>query len=100
MAYKADLSQFASNAGNLNITEVTKDVIRKYLLAISHFRHKTIKRKIATLKVMLNYYECENEWYNNPMRKMKIRMREPVRLPSVMTMEEIRTLLAAMPPVV
>lgn len=94
MAYKADLSQFASNAGNLNITEVTKDVIRKYLLAISHFRHKTIKRKIATLKVMLNYYECENEWYNNPMRKMKIRMREPVRLPSVMTMEEIRTLLA------
>lgn len=34
------------------------------------------------------------------MRKMKIRMREPVRLPTVMTMEEIRTLLAAMPPVV
>ena len=94
MAYKADLSQFANNAGNLNITEVTKDVIRKYLLAISHFRHKTIKRKIATLKAMLNYYECENEWYNNPMRKMIIRMREPVRLPTVMTMEEIRTLLA------
>lgn len=92
-AYKADLSQFISNIGDLNILEVTKDVIRKYLQTISHFRHKTIKRKIATLKAMLSYYEYENEWYNNPMRKMRIRMREPIRLPTVMTVEEISSLL-------
>ena len=92
-AYKADLSQFVGNVGDLNIVEITKEVLRKYLQAISHFRHKTIKRKIATLKAMLNYYEYENEWYNNPMRKMKIRMREPIRLPTVMTVEEIRSLL-------
>ena len=92
-AYKADLLQFISNIGDLNILEVTKDVIRKYLQTISHFRHKTIKRKIATLKAMLSYYEYENEWYNNPMRKMRIRMREPIRLPTVMTVEEISSLL-------
>lgn len=91
-AYKADLLQFVSNIGNLNISEVTKDVLRKYLQAISHFRHKTIKRKIATIKAMLNYYEYENEWYNNPMRKMKIRMREPIRLPTVMSIEEVKAL--------
>ena len=56
-AYKADLSQFVSSIGDLDISEVTKDVLRKYLQAISHFRHKTIKRKIATIKAMLNYYE-------------------------------------------
>ena len=42
---------------------------------------------------MLNYYEYENEWYNNPMRKMKIRMREPIRLPTVMSIEEVKSLL-------
>jgi len=42
---------------------------------------------------MLNYYEYENEWYNSPMRKMKIRMREPVRLPTVMNIKEVRLLL-------
>ena len=92
-AYKADLSQFVSNIGDIDIMEVTKDILRKYLQAISHFRHKTIKRKIATLKAMLNYYEYENEWYNNPMRKMRIKMREPVRLPTVMTIEEVKSLL-------
>lgn len=91
-AYKADLLQFVSNIGDLNISEVTKDILRKYLQAISHFRHKTIKRKIATIKAMLNYYEYENEWYNNPMRKMKIRMREPIRLPTVMSIEEVKSL--------
>ena len=92
-AYKADLSQFVSSIGDLDISEVTKDVLRKYLQAISHFRHKTIKRKIATIKAMLNYYEYENEWYNSPMRKMKIRMREPIRLPTVMNIKEVKLLL-------
>ena len=93
MAYKADLSQFVNNNNDLLITDVTKEVIRTYLQTISHFQHKTIKRKIATLKAMLNYYEYENEWYNNPMRKMKIRMREPIRLPTIMSIEEVRSLL-------
>lgn len=92
-AYKADMLQFVNNVGNLYITDVTRDVLRSYLKAISHFRHKTIKRKIATLKAMLNYYEYENERYYNPMRKMKIRMREPIRLPTVMTIEEVKSLL-------
>ena len=42
---------------------------------------------------MLNYYEYENEWYNSPMRKMKIRMREPIRLPTVMNIKEVKLLL-------
>ena len=92
-AYKADLLQFVSNIGYLNISEVAKDVLRKYLQSISHFKHKTIKRKLATIKALLNYYEFENGWYNNPMRKMKIRMREPVRLPTVMNLDEVKSLI-------
>ena len=42
---------------------------------------------------MLNYYEYENECYNSPFRKMKIKMREPIRLPTVMCIKEIKSLL-------
>ena len=95
-----------ANGNNQRVTTVIEDFLwhcefekksdRKTLNAykadLSHFRHKTIKRKIASLKAMLNYYEYENEWYNNPMRKMKIRMREPIRLPTVMNIEEVKSL--------
>lgn len=92
-AYRTDLEQCVSFLGNISIADLTKEKIRNYLHRISTFRHKTIKRKIASLRAMLNYYECENDWWINPIHKMQIRMREPVRLPVVMTIEEIRTFL-------
>lgn len=92
-AYRTDLEQCVSFMGNISVVNLTKEEIRNYLHRISSFRHKTIKRKIASLRAMLNYYECENDWWVNPLHKMQIRMREPVRLPTVMTIEEIRTLL-------
>lgn len=92
-AYQSDLSQFVQYAGDADISTLSKEDIRNYLQRISNYKHKTIKRKIASLKALLNYFECENEWYKNPMRKMKIRMREPIRLPTVMTVEEISSLL-------
>lgn len=94
-AYKADLDQLIHDTGNLYVTELTKEVIRKYLQTISHFKHKTIKRKIATLKALMNYLEYENDWYINPLRRMQIKMREPIRLPVVMTIEEVQSLLHA-----
>lgn len=39
---------------------------------------------------MLNYFEMENEWYVNPLCKMNIHMREPIRYPIVMTIDEVR----------
>lgn len=93
-AYRADLRQMAEITGSTkDIFEVSKTDIKCYLQAIAHFKHKTIKRKIATLRSMLNYLECEYVNYINPMRKMQIKMKEPLRLPVVMTIEEMRLIL-------
>lgn len=92
-AYKSDLQQCISLVGNGAIDQLTKEKIRTYIKDISHFRHKTIKRKLASLNAMLNYFEWNNEWYVNPTRKMHIHMREPVRYPTVMTIEEVRKMI-------
>ena len=93
-AYQADLRQMAEIVGETtDIFIMSKTDIKGYLQAIAHFKHKTIKRKIATLRSMLNYLECEYENYINPMRKMQIKMKEPLRLPVVMTIEEMRRIL-------
>ena len=92
-AYQVDLLQTIEYLGDIPITELSRDQIRLFLQRISHYRHKTIKRKIASLKAMLNYYEIENECYVNPMRKMQIKMRDPIRLPTVMSLDEVSKVL-------
>lgn len=95
-AYNVDLAQFSCMVGETYaLKEITKSEIKRYLQSISHFQHKTIKRKLASLRAMLNYFECEDESYINPMRKMQIRMREPMRLPTVMNLDELRKILRA-----
>lgn len=95
-AYETDLKQFINIVGNkCSIIEITKQEIKFYLQSISCFRHKTIKRKLASLRAMLNHVEYEDERYINPMRKMHICLREPLRLPTVMNIEECRKIIEA-----
>lgn len=95
-AYETDLKQFISIVGNEHsIKDITKLEIKQYLQSISYLRHKTIKRKLASLRSMLNHIEHEDESYINPMRKMHIHMREPLRLPTVLNMEECRKIIDA-----
>lgn len=96
-AYRVDLRQMAETVGaTADIFAMSKADIKQYLQSIAHFKPKTIKRKVATLRSMLNYLECEYENYINPMRKMQIKMKEPIRLPVVMTIEDMRRLFACL----
>lgn len=93
-AYTVDLRQFAQEIDSeMDIFDISKYTIRCYLQQISHLKHKTIKRKIASIRSMFNYFEYEYEDYINPMRKMQIKMKEPLRLPVVMTIDEVRNIL-------
>lgn len=93
-AYQVDLRQMAEIIDETtDIFTMSKTTIKQYIQSIAHFKHKTIKRKVATLRSMLNYLECEYEEYINPMRKMQIKMKDPIRLPVVMSLEEIRRIL-------
>lgn len=92
-AYRTDLLQFAGEGAEIDdLFRITKADIKSYLQRISGFEYKTIRRKLASLRAMLNFFECEYESYVNPMRKMQIRLKEPKRLPVVMTIDEVRAL--------
>ncbi len=96
-AYSIDLEQFQLyiNKQNVNpdISEISKNLIKAYLQTIYHFKPKTVKRKVASLKAMFNYLEYENDDFFNPFRKIKIKFKEPKTLPTVMTINEIKKIL-------
>lgn len=99
-AYKIDLNQFASyikdTVAATDIKHMTKETLKDYLQVIADFKPKTIKRKIASLKAMLNFLEFEDDNYINPFRKIKIRFKEPQILPAVMTIDEVKKILQSL----
>ena len=56
---------------------------------------KTVKRKVATLKALFNYLEFEDKIALNPFRKLRIKIKEPLCLPGVLTLPEVKNLLRA-----
>lgn len=97
-AYKTDLNQFVTFLGysELYIESIDKYVIKQYMRSISQFKPKTMKRKIASLKAMFNFIEFESESYVNPFRKIKIKIKEPLNLPTVMNINEIKKIIQLM----
>lgn len=96
-AYQIDLSQLEEylrmefSVGKIEM--VTKEMIKSYLQTISDYKYKTIKRKIASMKTFFAFYEFENETFINPFRKLKIRLKEPQVLPTVMCCNEVKRIL-------
>ena len=95
-AYNIDLHQWFSFLSKLDINDIEsvgKEAIKTYLQEISHFKIKTIKRKIASLKAMFNFWEYENDDFINPFRKIRIKLKEAHSLPSVMVIGEVKQIL-------
>lgn len=99
-AYSTDLKQFAlyikDTGDELNFKSMSKETLKSYLQEIFHLKPKTVKRKIASLKAMLNFLEYEDDDYINPFRKIKVRLKEPSLLPAVMTLGEVKKILTVM----
>ena len=99
-AYELDLKQFITflliDKANYNLEDIDKVVLRSYIQKLTNQnKAKTVKRKIATLKAMFNFFEYEDELQINPFRKMRIRIKEPLQLPMVMDQAEVRKILQA-----
>ena len=67
--------------------------MKHYLKSLSEFQPKTIKRKMASVKAMLNFVEMEDESFYNPMRRLRIQIKVPFLLPDVMNADEVASLL-------
>jgi len=98
-AYSVDLKQFNlflnSIRFNGSIVDIDKNILKKYISELSQFSPKTIKRKLATLKVFFNYLEFEESIENNPFRKVKASVKIPKQLPEVMSLTEVGSILTA-----
>ncbi len=89
-AYCFDIKQFAYDLEKgCKLCDITRDYLKQWIASLSNYRYKTIKRKIASVNALMNYMEEEWEEYNNPLRSLHIRLKAPVRLPVVMTKEEM-----------
>lgn len=93
-AYRLDLNQFAGIAGEaVCLRDLCREDVKRWLVSLSHYQHKSVKRKIASLRVFLRYVECGFEEFDNPMRRLQIHLKSQKRLPEVMTREEVGRVL-------
>jgi integrase/recombinase XerD len=96
-AYKLDLNQFtdylSTNGMIVDIEKIDKHLLRNYLeKLLETSKIKTVKRKIATLKALFTYLEFEDRIAVSPFRKMRIKIKEPLQLPGVLTLNEVKAL--------
>jgi len=95
--YEIDLLQFCVFLEMKRFPAVVKEIdkthLKAYLKELSGWKPKTIKRKIATLKALFNYLEFEDHIIANPLRKLRIKIKEPALLPKALTVEESSDLL-------
>lgn len=95
-AYRIDLEQFLSIIP-VNELPVNKETLMLYLSKIHEmYQPRTVKRKIASVKALFHYLECEEIIENNPFNKIDLTFRQPKRLPKTIPANIIQTFLSAL----
>lgn len=96
-AYRIDISQFElflkERKLATKLESIDKLIIKEYLQRLSIHKPKTIKRKVAALKTMFNFFEYEDIIIVNPFRKIRINIKESKQLPRVMNLREVENIL-------
>lgn len=91
--YWIDLSQFqeiVKEKGFNKLAQLDKFYIKEYLKILTlKYKPKSVKRKIACIKAMFIFWEFEDIIVVNPFRKIRIKIKEPKQLPTVLTKKEI-----------
>lgn len=95
-AYRIDLEQFLSIIP-VNELPVDKETLMLYLSKIHEmYQPRTVKRKIASVKALFHYLECEEIIENNPFNKIDLTFRQPKRLPKTIPANIIQTFLSTL----
>lgn len=93
-AYRVDLRQFTEDIGpNCSICDISRDYLQAWLRRLEAYKPRTVKRKIASARVFLHYLEVAYEWFENPFRRLQVRIKRPECLPRVMTLSEMKRIL-------
>jgi integrase/recombinase XerD len=96
-AYRRDLTaflDFCSNGKNIEITDITRSNINSYILQLRQEKYSpsSVMRKVASLRGFFKWF-CANEYgQKNPAQTLE-QPKLPKKLPKVMTIEELNTIL-------
>ena len=99
-AYRQDLEHFArfldSFQTGLGLESITKPLLQEYIALLNEqYAVRTVKRRIAAIRGFLDWAEEEGLLTENPFLRMKLRIKEPFRLPSAMSVKEVEKILVA-----
>ena len=100
-AYEIDLSQFIDYLKDeypdvVEGSQITKVILQNYIQVMSQtLAVSSTKRKIAALKGFFNWMVDEELICGNPFGSIRLRMKEPKRLPNTMSLVEIKRVLKA-----
>ncbi len=100
-AYTADLADFEAHVRLRRrrsplVTAIDREALRRYAanLADRGLNPSTIRRRMATLKVLFRWLEREEAIGLTPFHRMDLAIRIPRRLPKALAAEDMRRLLA------
>jgi len=98
-AYKTDLDQFLQYLREKGLpnsgADLDRAVLREYIQEMyKSQKPKTIKRKVASLKVFFRFLEYEDHIVVSPFRKLDVRIKLEKNLPVVLTLPEIKSLFS------
>lgn len=93
-SYRIDLQQYNDFIKNNLIDWVEKNSIERYIDYLhTHYKPKSVKRKIASLKAFLHHLEIEGELEVNPFHNIQIKYKEPFILPKTIPIDNIESII-------
>lgn len=96
-AYQTDLAHFAAYWGSDRTLEfIDRETLRNYarfLFDDRRLKETTVKRRMATLKVLFKWLEREEAIDLSPFHRLDLAIRLPRRLPRALAFEDMRKLL-------
>jgi site-specific recombinase XerD len=97
-AYSSDLAHFVAKIGaDAGVERVDRDCIREYvrvLVVNSRLKQTTVKRRVATLKVLFRWLEHEEVVRLSVFHRLELSIKLPQRLPRALNRNEMRQLLS------
>jgi integrase/recombinase XerD len=98
-AYASDLAHFAGVVGgSTGVHDVDREAVRRYVRILvdeKRLKATTVKRRIATLKVLFRWLEREGVLSLSVFHRLDLSVRLPARLPRALEADEMRRLLRA-----
>lgn len=96
-AYRRDLSSFIDfcrNLGVSDVTDISRNNVNSYILHLreNNYTPTSVVRKIASLRGFFKWLNANEYSSNNPVQTLE-QPKLPKRLPKVMTIEEINSIL-------